>query len=281
MTALNDLGALVTEENEWTLSDESGLPLLYSPLLGQFDNLKHAFTTRQGGNSRAPLDSFNLGRHMSSQESRQDAMNNRRSLCQALGFNFEALVVPGQVHSKNVVLAHKAQVLAEVDGVIVTKTNVPVLLHFADCVPVVIFAPRQNVVSVVHAGWRGTAQRIVVEAIELMKSECDLKPGDLVAAVGPAIGPCCYPTGKEAEARLIDSLHLNDTDQHILSRLFKNENSRCHPNLKAINAYQLYSQGVPRVDISNACTACRPDLFYSHRQSAGHTGRQGVIACLV
>jgi len=281
MTATGNLAALVETENEWPIEDVCGLPLAFSPLLKQFSNLRHAFTTRQGGASPAPLDSFNLGRHMTSGESRLDAMNNRKSLCQALGLNFESLVVPGQVHSKNVIMADQNQPLAEVDGVIVRQKGVPALLHFADCVPIVIFAPQRNAVSVVHAGWRGTAQRIAIEAVEMMRSQCDCQPSELVAAIGPAIGPCCYPTGAEAVERLQASLPGHQLDSPIISRLFAMKDSACHPNLKAINALQLFSHGLTQIDISNACTACRPDLFYSHRRTNGQTGRQGVIACLI
>jgi len=281
MTATANLTSLVTSENEWPIEDVQGLTLMFSPLLRQYGNLRHAFTTRKGGDSPAPLDSFNLGRHMTSGESRLDAMNNRASLCQALGVNFESLVVPGQVHSKNVILADQNHPLKEVDGVIVRQKGVPALLHFADCVPVVIFAPQKNVVSVVHAGWRGTAARIVVEAVELMRSECGCQPSELVAAIGPAIGPCCYPTGDEAAERLKASLPGHQSDSGIISSIFALKNSACHPNLKAINALQLISHGLTKVDISNACTACRTELFYSHRRENGQTGRQGVIACLV
>jgi polyphenol oxidase len=281
MTATGNPASPVTSENEWPREDVQGLPLVFSPLLKQFSNLKHAFTTRQGGTSPAPLDSFNLGRHMTSGESRVDALNNRASLCRALGLNFESLVVPGQVHSKNVILADENRPLAEVDGVIVRQKGVPVLLHFADCVPIVIYAPKKNVVSVVHAGWRGTAARIAIEAVEMMQSQCDCQPSELVAAIGPAIGPCCYPTGDDAAAQLKNSVAGHQSDSRTFSSLFAVRDSACHPNLKAINALQLFSHGVTNIDISNACTACRFETFYSHRRTNGQTGRQGVIACLI
>jgi YfiH family protein len=216
---------------------------------------------------------------MTSDESRADAMNNRRTLCQRLNLDFDCLRVPGQVHSKNVVLADKPRPLADVDGVTVTEKNIPALLHFADCVPVVIFAPKENVLSVVHAGWRGTAARIVVEAVELMKNQCHCDPANMVAAIGPAIGPCCYPTGKDAAERLEASLQT--TDNHLVASVLESKNSECRPNLKAINALQLASLGLTKIDISNACTACQADLFYSHRRTNGQTGRQGVIACMI
>jgi len=281
MTATGNLASLLTSENEWPIEDVDGLTLVFSPLLKQYGNLKHAFTTRKGGASPTPLDSFNLGRHMTSGESRIDAMNNRASLCRALALNFDSLVVPGQVHSKNVILADQNRPLAEVDGVIVRQKGIPALLHFADCVPIVIFAPQKNVVSVVHAGWRGTAARIAIEAVELMRSACDCQPSELVAAIGPAIGPCCYPTGDEAAELLKASVPDHQSDLRIASSLFTVKDSACHPNLKAINALQLFDHGLTKVDISNACTACQSELFYSHRRTNGQTGRQGVIACLI
>jgi len=115
-----------------------------------------------------------------------------------------------------------------------------------------------------------------------------------VAAVGPAIGTCCYPTGEDVVEQLMltlatsphDKLAPVEFDEGQLSRLVKravaagSHQEQPRPDLKGINAMQLLMAGVPEVDVSSFCTSCRPDIFYSHRQSGGITGRQGAIAMI-
>jgi len=115
---------------------------------------------------------------------------------------------------------------------------------------------------------------------------------NLAAAIGPAIGSCCYPTGLEAASQLLASLveghALNGDPQALMSTIKKGsleeffliKDDRFHPDLKAINALQLFKAGVKHVDVTNLCTSCKPDLFYSHRFSEGKAGRQAAVACL-
>jgi YfiH family protein len=187
---------------------------------------------------------------------------------------FNELRVPGQVHSKRVVFAEDAHQLKEVDAVATVSSNVPVLLHYADCVPIIIFDPRRSALAVVHAGWRGTAAMIASEAVTALVTRAGSEAWDLIAAVGPAIGSCCYPTSFEAAKSLASTV----TDGELFITL--RDGQPC-PDLRAINAMQLLERGISTVDVSDLCTACNPQLFYSHRQSGGLTGRQGAIACLI
>jgi YfiH family protein len=249
------------------------MQLLQAPgLTGQ--RLKHAFTTRKGGDTPAPFDSFNLGRHDAAVDHWDDAVANRKKLCAALGMPFNELRVPGQVHSKRVVFAEDAQQLKEVDAVATVSSSVPVLLHYADCVPIIIFDPRRSALAVVHAGWRGTAAMIASEAVTALVTRAGSEAWDLIAAVGPAIGSCCYPTSADAAKSLASTV----TDGELFITL--RDGQPC-PDLRAINAMQLLERGISTVDVSDLCTACNPQLFYSHRQSGGLTGRQGAIACLI
>ena len=273
----------VHTENEWHLKHVSGLPLYFSPLLSRYEgDLRHAFTTRNGGSSPAPLDSFNLGRHVKTDESRQDAMKNRRALCEALMLEFDRMVVPAQVHSDHVVFVAEPQVVGDVDAVVTKAKCLPLLLHFADCVPIVIFDPHTLTLAVVHAGWRGTAQRIGAKAAEAMV-KAGSNASQLVAAIGPAIGSCCYPTGDDVVLQLQSSIGGGEGSMKRFEEngLFVKKDGRVHPSLKGVNAVQLRLAGVEQIDVANLCTACNPHMFYSHRQSGGNTGRQGVIASLV
>jgi YfiH family protein len=282
MSIAEALNSCILNKNEWIYKNVGGLPLIFSPLLSEFPSLKHAFTTRLGGESAPPQDSFNLGRKGRSDEASADALNNRHKLCDALGISKQVLV-PGQVHSAAVVFTDSVASHPEVDGACVNRSNLPVLLHFADCVPVIVFDPIKGALSVVHAGWRGTVGKIALVAVETLVRECGSKPKDLVAAVGPAIGSCCYPTGPDVIEQLKNSLTgmPNGVTEAEFAALFVEREGAVHPDLKAINAAQLRQAGVERIDTTNLCTACNPKLFYSHRQSGGQTGRQGAIACIV
>lgn len=265
-------------KNDWPLVDVAGLRLIRSPLLGQ-PEFDHAFTTRVGGKTREPLDSFNLGRHITEPEFLDDAMVNRRRLCEALKWNFERLLVPGQRHTTNIFITECSEgsgtaakgdtpSLMNFDGVISNGSAQPLMLHFADCVPIILYSPESGKYAVVHAGWRGTAGGIVKNAVQLMA----VPPGSIFAAIGPAIGSCCYETGTEVSTALSNTVSNPEP-------LIEYRNEKPHPDLKAFNAMQLYEAGVNNVDVTSWCTACHPDLFYSHRKSGGFTGRQAAVAC--
>lgn len=274
--------AVLTEKaiakNDWPLFESNGLTLIQSPLLAKETALVHAFTTRLGGNSPEPLNWFNLGRHWPTEDSRQDAMQNRARLCKALGLNSDKLTVPGQQHTTNIYVVNAAtaehtQRLPDLDGAATNEPGYPVLLHFADCVPVMTYDRKQKVICVMHAGWKGTAGGIVTKGVALLKDKWNSRPEDIIGAVGPAIGSCCYPTGDDVADKLAKTVRNPE-------RLIHREDGQPRPDLKAINAMQLLEAGVCEVDVTAWCTACRPDIFYSHRQSGGKTGRQGAIACI-
>ncbi len=282
--------------NHWHVNENQGLTLIHSPLLAQYkDRLTHAFTTRMGpGGAPAPYDHFNLGRNVPDEAVKANALANRKHLCSVLGANHDHLKVPGQVHSGTVVPILEATAkpdMANVDGVSTNLSAVPLLLHFADCVPVIIYEKKKELVAIVHAGWRGTAQAIAANAVALMIEEWGAEASQMVAAVGPAIGTCCYPTGEDVVEQLLLTLSspLDGTlvKEQMAQSLVKRdsldglaEQAQPRPDLKAINAMQLLLAGVPEVDVCSFCTSCRPDLFYSHRQSGGKTGRQGAIAMM-
>jgi YfiH family protein len=296
-------------KRSWLQSNVEGLVVLRSPLLSSFNGqLSHAFTTRLGGNTPAPLHFFNLGGNVVSEELRADAIANRKRLCATLNADYSKLVVPGQVHSANVEsirqgLPHPN--LKTTDGITTGVKKRPVLLHFADCVPIILFDPSKHALAVVHAGWRGTAAGIIKNAVQTMLKEHKSQTHDIVAAIGPAIGPCCYPTSTEAAQQLLKSVTNGDrlvsktSDCQVVATTQSGQAAQIdrmgqaaqaarpgqigqqRPDLKAINAMQLIECGVTQLDVCLDCTSCQSETFYSHRQSGGRTGRQGAFAELI
>jgi polyphenol oxidase len=269
-----DLAAKALAKNDWPLVENNGLTLLFSPLLSEYESLIHAFTTRKGGESQKPLDSFNLGKHWSTEKTQADAIKNRKRLCEIFALPFENLIVPHQVHSRNIAWITELTDLPETDGAATVDSQFPLLLQFADCVPVILFDKTTEAVCVVHAGWRGTAAGISAYAANMLASVLNSQTSEIVAAIGPAIGSCCYPTGLDVKAKLETTVSADSKD------LVSWKDGVPHPDLQAFNALQLYEAGVSQVDVANRCTACQSEIFYSHRQSGGKTGRQGALAAI-
>lgn len=260
-----------SKHDAWQVKKVGKLSLLFSPLLAKHSRLIHAFTTRLGGTSAAPLRSFNLSCTRDVDGSKEDALKNRHKLCKALNLNADNLVVPYQTHSTKVRWLVKQVVSPKTDGLATAKTGIPMLLQFADCVPVILYDTRYNAAAVLHAGWRGTASGIATKGLKTLLKKTGAKPEDVVAAVGPAIGSCCYPTGQEVVEGLFKSVKS-------LKGLVIYRGKKPHPDLKGVNARQLLEAGVKHVDVCPFCTSCNSKLFYSHRK--GETGRQGAIAAL-
>ncbi len=176
------------------------------------------------------MENFNLGRHIDDQDARQDAMRNREKLCQALNLDYQRLVVPGQVHSSRVVSAEE-QTFAQVDAIATGDANRPILLHFADCVPIILFDPSANALAVVHAGWKGTAGKIVKNAVEYLRANHGSKPENIVGRNRSGYRELLLSHGQ----RRGGAVGINCCSKRGM--IIWADNPR--PDLKAINAMQL------------------------------------------
>lgn len=218
-----------------------------------FDDKKltHAFTTRTSGNM-------------------QDK-ENRQAICKILGIEYENLVVPEQKHTDNIkIITRPDEDLSNSDGLITATPGFGILLQFADCVPVIMYAPDRHVIAVIHAGWRGTAKSIVQKAVDILEREFNAKAELIQVAIGPAIGQCCYPVSEEVAEQLLSTVAEKDN-------LFVVNNI----DLKKLNAQQLIERGVKNIDISDECTSCRNSVFYSYRVEKEKAGRHAAIVCLM
>jgi YfiH family protein len=215
------------------------------------------FSTRQGGVSEGAYASLNLGRLTEDDADRVE--ENRRLLCAEIGADAERLTLNRQRHSATVHRAHPGRRGEPGDGLWTDEPGVPMLKLTADCVPIAIArVDGEPALTLLHAGWRGLAEGIVASGVRA------LGPGRLAAAVGPAIGPCCYEVGPEVAGRF-------DADLTRGSRL----------DLWDAAERALRAAGVDEIERVDLCTACNPELFFSHRRDEGRTGRQGVIGLVV
>ena len=249
-------------------------------LLSENISIPHAFTTRVGGVSQGILSSLNLGMHRG--DDPENVAENYRRLAEAVGFSSQKLILANQTHSATVRVVTDADCVGslshrdypECDGLITNTPGVALMVFSADCTPILLHDPVTGAVGAVHAGWRGTASGIVKNAVETMVSAFGCKPENICTAIGPNIGMCCFETDADVPDAMISALG-EDAKPFIVPK-----GEKFYLDLKQINALWLRRSGVTDISVSNHCTACSPDLFWSHRVTKGKRGSQGaVIVC--
>ncbi len=250
-----------------------GLSLLHAENL-RAAGIPHAFTTRTGGISRAPFASLNLGRGVGDDPAA--VANNRSTLLETMGFTGHRSVEAQQVHGAVVAVAtgeDGGRVIDGVDALITADPSLVVSVYAADCVPVLLADPGRRVVAAVHAGWRGITAGILPGAVEMMIDRLGCAAAEVLAAIGPSIGACCY----EVDAPVISQLRRWSWWQDVVSA---NARGRWQLDLQAAARTQLVQSGLllEHVDTLVLCTKCRAELFFSYRRD-GTTGRMaGLIA---
>ncbi len=217
-----------------------------------------AFSTREGGVSEGPYASLNLGRATADEPERVN--ENRRRLCAEVAAEPDALAMNYQCHSADVLRARAGSRGEHGDGIWTDERGLPVLALAADCLPIALARANGSrpALALLHAGWRGLLQGIVPAGVSALGG------GTVAAAVGPAIGPCCYEVGEDVADRFRRAFGFG---------LYRDGRL----DLWTAAERALRAAGCVRVDRVDLCTACSPERFFSHRRDDGITGRQGVI----
>jgi YfiH family protein len=259
-------------------------PLLRAASLAALPWLRHGFTTRAGGVSTiyGRPDDLNLG--MTKEDDRDMVLENRRILVEAACARDHAedrqpawpLVSTRQIHSATILTLNEPPPapLEPADGLTTQVPSLLLAILTADCVPVLLADVRHRAVGVFHAGWRGTVARIVEQGVGVMQNQHGSDPADLLAAIGPSIGPCCYEVGEEVTQSFYQAFSY-------APNLFADQ----HLDLWQANRRQLLAGGIPKANITTLaqCTACTREgdgsrRFFSHRAEHGVTGRMMSVA---
>lgn len=267
--------------------------------------LWHGFSTRRGGLSRAycgedAAGELNLG--FTADDGRETVAGNRRLLAEAItGDSATPLVAVRQIHSNLVRVASANDATREgpwkADGLLTEEPGLLVGIQTADCIPVLVADRKRRVVGAFHAGWRGTVKRIVELGVGRMRMEFGSRPEDLIAAIGPGVGTCCYAVGEEVLSEfesqftyareLFHEVYSADAVRTKYPMLFLTQRAPGHSpigpaqhlDLVEANRRQLLAAGLKAraIQAVGGCTSCETELFFSHRASQGHAGRMMAV----
>ena len=228
---------------------------------------------RQGGYSSGRYGEFNINRYCG--DSDEAIRKNREALCRLLDITDDRLLMPHQVHKAEIAVIGE-QLDIDLEGYDALMTNVEdvcIGVSTADCIPVLLYDPRQRAVCAVHAGWRGTVMRIVEQSIARMTEVYGTNPADLIAQIGPGIHLESFEVGDEVYQAFEDA----GFDMNSISKKYE----KWHIDLPECNRLQLISAGVPesQVSVSPVCTYMQADTYFSARRLGIESGRifTGII----
>lgn len=232
------------------------------------------FTTRHEGVSRPPYNSLNLGTNTLDQL--HSVEGNRSLLARAFDISQEALVTVRQMHGSDILIIDEPNedyshfLGLESDAIITNQPGVMIGICVADCAPILLLDAEQKIVAAVHAGWQGTAAKLVSKTVAGMNSLFGCNPRNLQVAIGPSIGKCCYEVDAPIRQAFVQSGIPWDSFAEQAGA------GKWRLDLAAANRDMLISAGVPAdsIHISEMCVSCHRELFFSYRRDGGDTGRQ-------
>jgi YfiH family protein len=275
----------------WSLRKVRGMQILELAPFKKLPWLVHGFSTRTGGASELNSGERVLNLGFTDWDSRENVLRNRETFQSALDASELALVPLKQFHSA--VVRPFSTASAEPCNGDASLTNTRSLLlgaQTADCVPILLVDPKKRAVAAIHAGWRGTVARLAQKTVGEMRMHFGSKPADILAAIGPAIGACCYEVGTElvseftsqfADAEdFFDELRTGE-EPNPLQWLNQMPPGHQPPpknvrlDLRKANRSQLLAAGLrdANIFVSDLCTACHKELLFSHRKEAAQSGR--------
>ncbi len=257
----------------------------------EIKHLRHCYTTRKGGVSNGVFESLNMGLHRGDDE--QNVASNYRYIAGLLGIRETDYVLSDQIHKTTIrqvgrqdcgSIYEQSGHIVGVDGLITNEPQVALTTFYADCIPLYFYDPVNKAIGMAHAGWRGTVGHIGIKCIEAMGKAYGTKAKDVLVGIGPGIGGCCYEVSEDVKKEFELSFN-DDIIAKIVSTPYRDDKNalKIKIDLARANQLSLISFGVKpaSIEVSNLCTKCRSDLFFSHRVMGSERGSQvGILAMI-
>jgi len=245
--------------------------------LGNQDGLCHAVFTRDGGVSPEPWASLNQGGTVG--DDREHVIENRKRAFDAMKLEVNSIFDVWQVHGIDAICAEHPRPLDEphkkADIILTQKPGITLFMRFADCVPIMLFDPVKRGIALAHAGWQGTVKKVPRYTVEAMHSQFDSQPSDIIACVGPSIGPDHYEVRYDVISQVETAFATRAKE------LLSNRSGKTYFNLWKANEITLRDAGVSKIEVAGMCTACHTEDWYSHRAELGKTGRFAALISML
>lgn len=266
-----------SEKNVLNWHGEKAVPYFTFPAFDELPGIIHGFSSRLGGVSEGCLSSMNLS--FSRGDEPEHVRENFRRIAESIGFSEKDLVFSMQTHTANVRRVGREDCgrglerpvgYCDVDGLVTNEPGVVLATFYADCVPLFFVDPVHHCIGLSHSGWRGTVGKIGKATVETMAREFGSEPGDLLAAVGPSICQECYEVSEE-----VIGLFRENFAEELWPKLFyRKDNGHYQLNLWEANRLIFQEAGIlpQHITVTDICTACNPELLFSHRASGGKRG---------
>lgn len=265
------------------INTKNGVTFFTFPSLEKH-NVKHAFSTKLGGVSEDIFATMNLS--FSRGDNDSAVLENYRRICGAIGVDYQKCVLSKQTHTTNIRIVTESDIgkgivkerdYDDVDGLITDIPDVTLVTQFADCVGLLFYDPVKKVIATSHAGWRGTVEKIGEKTVKLMQEKFGCNPKDICAGIAPSIGKCCFEVDSPVA---YEFMKMNITDKNKI--IHDDKNGKYHIDLWHANYITLINAGLQKENISvtDICTKCHPDIFFSHRATAGKRGNLAALICL-
>lgn len=265
---------------DFTLKSAQGASFLSCNRFEQTGGIVHGFSSRLGGVSQGTFAGLNLGYNRG--DDPDHVRENFRLFCTAIGGDYAGLIKTQQVHRDHVqpvTAADRGMDLIapapwETDGLVTDMPGLCLTVFSADCVPVLLYDPVRRCIAAVHSGWRGTAMSIAVRAVEKMVNSYGCDPGTILCAIGPAISKCCFETHADVPNEMTAA--LGGLAAPFLEPL---PTGKFRVDLKGIIKGTLLQAGLEadHISVSDHCTACRADLYWSHRLLGNKRGSMAAM----
>lgn len=276
----------INNTNTCQIKEKEGVSYITFPKLSKYEqDMLHGFSTRSGGVSREHLSSMNLS--FSRGDSKDYVLENHRRFAKALGYDAAKLVFSDQVHLTNFYKVTKKDCgkgivresdIKEIDGLVTNEPGVPIMTFYADCVPLFFYDPEKKVIAMAHSGWRGTVERIGAKMTAYMEKEYGCKPQDIICAIAPSICQKCYEVSEDVALRFLQVFG----EAYGEKLLYQKGNGKYQLNLHKACEITLLDAGILKehLDVTDLCTCCNPEFFFSHRASHGMRGNLAGVMML-
>lgn len=269
--------------NNLNIHNINGLTYLTFPSL-EVNGVTHCYTTRYGGVSKGIYSTMNMS--FSRGDNPEAVLENYRRICNAIGIDYKRCVLSHQTHTANIRIVTEEDAgkgiihdrdYEDVDGLITNVKGLTLVTQYADCVGLLFYDPVKRVIAASHAGWRGTVGQIGRKTVKLMCETFGSQPKDIRCGIAPSIGKCCF----EVDTPVYDEF-MKITDIDIADCITDDGGGKYHIDLWEVNRRTLIAAGVDpeNISVTDLCTKCLHEDFFSHRYTGGQRGNLAALICL-